>query len=70
MRARSLLAAAATAATLLAGVLPAAAHDDSEAEVGALEVKARPAVAQLGTPVHVRAEYDPAGVFAAAAAAP
>jgi putative cell wall-binding protein len=51
---------------MLAGVLPAAArgdhgphHDeaDAEREVGALEVAARPSIAQVGNPVHVRAEY-------------
>ena len=58
MRARALLAVLATAAMLLAGIAPADAHGGSESETGALEIKARPAVARIGNPVHVRAEYD------------
>ena len=58
MRARALLAVVVSALLLLAGFAPASAHEGSESETGALEVKARPAVARVGTPVHVRAEYD------------
>lgn len=38
---------------------PAAAHDESEAEVDGLEVEARPALADVGQLVVVEAEYEP-----------